>query len=216
MSCPDPVPPGLPFFPPNCSSISGGSWLVGVGPIPFASEEPLNIVISGLSSPEVLTDDGFTNFANSIGFSHGCLGIDNGSTQTANLGDGNGFIPQTLLLREDYGVPDVGSCLDSLLGGTRFRVFRQNGTDAPTNALFLAVAIEDGTIEGGRTIASDGYDLGRDQVVLAAVGTTSFAGITYHTTAVTLHEVTASGSQGVNHNISIDGNTVLLTIEIII
>ncbi|EKM50806.1 uncharacterized protein PHACADRAFT_104663, partial [Phanerochaete carnosa HHB-10118-sp] len=177
------------------------------------------IVISGLSSPAVLTDDGFTNFANSIGFSNGCLGSDAGSIQMANLGDGNNDnvpLPQTLLLREDYGVPDVGSCLDNLLGDTRFRVFRQNGTVAPTNALFLAVAIEDGIAEGGRTIASDGYDLGRDQVVLAAVGTTSFAGITYHTTAVTLHKVTTSGSQDVNHNISIDGNAVLLTIEIIV
>ncbi|EKM50808.1 uncharacterized protein PHACADRAFT_213676 [Phanerochaete carnosa HHB-10118-sp] len=215
MSCPDLVPPGLPFFPPNCSSASGGSWLDGVGSTPFSSKEPLNIVISGLSSPAVLTDDGFTNFANSIGFSNGCLGSDAGSIQMANLGDGNGFIPQTLLLCKDYGIPDVGSCLDNLLGDTHFRVFRQNGTGAPTNALFLSVTIEDGTIEGGCTIAFDSYDLGRDQVVLAAVGTTSFAGVTYETTAVTLHKVTLSGTTPINHDIFVDSNTVLLTIEIV-
>jgi hypothetical protein len=39
------------------------SGMIGSGPV----GEPLNIIISGLSSPHVLTDDGFLNFARSIG-----------------------------------------------------------------------------------------------------------------------------------------------------
>lgn len=70
--------------------------------------EPLNIIISGLSSPEVLTYDGFYNYAQAIGlcvFNHHtnssnidagtlntsseeCLDIHLGGPQSANLGDG--------------------------------------------------------------------------------------------------------------------------------
>ena len=71
-----------------------------------------------------------------------------------------------------------------------------------------------------------------DALVSAALGTTSFDGITYSTTAETLQGVMVDGSTGVNHgefvvlftrscasltpstDIAIDGNAVLLTVRI--
>lgn len=70
----------------------------------------------------------------------------------------------------------------------------------------------------------------RDALVKAAVGTTSFDGVTYSTTSETLNGVMVSGTNGVNHSesrgvfgahltpllpdIAIDGNAVLLTVRI--
>ena len=58
--------------------------------------------------------------------------------QTANLGDGNGSMNQTMELRNDYGNPDIGACWESLVGGNHLRMWRQSGPKAHTNALFLA------------------------------------------------------------------------------
>jgi hypothetical protein len=110
-------------------------------------------VISGLSSTEVLTDDGFLDFAKAIGLcvtrqfvyrlltgvarsSTECLGIHLGDPQTANLGDGNGNVAQTMELRENLQIG--GTCAESLVGGNHFRMFRQNGSEHNTGALFLA------------------------------------------------------------------------------
>ncbi|KAF7789275.1 hypothetical protein EIP86_000216 [Pleurotus ostreatoroseus] len=189
---------------------NGGSWLdvagTGVG-------EPMNVVISGLSSPDVLTDDGIINFARAIGFSIECFGIHLGDPQSANLGDGNGFVNQTIELRQDFGSPSAGTCLETLIGGNHFRVFRQNGTMANSGALFLAVSKEE-DLEEGHTIAPDGYNQGRDSLVQAALGTQSFNGVTYSTTAETLKGVMVVGTEGVNHDIAIDGDAVLLTVRI--
>ncbi|KIP06598.1 hypothetical protein PHLGIDRAFT_72471 [Phlebiopsis gigantea 11061_1 CR5-6] len=188
----------------------GGSWLdvagTGVG-------EPMNVVISGLSSPAVLTDDGITNFARAIGFSTECFDIHLGAPQSANLGDGNGQVNQTVELRQDFGSSSIGTCLESLIGGNHFRVFRQNGTMADTGALFLAVSKEENVAEG-HTIVANGYNIGRDNLVSAAVGTTSFDGVTYSTTSETLTGVMPAGTDGVNHGIAIDGNAILLTVQI--
>ncbi|KAJ3556175.1 hypothetical protein NM688_g2171 [Phlebia brevispora] len=195
------------FFDPTAN---GGSWLDNAGD---GLGEPMNVVISGLSSPGVLTDDGIINFARAIGFSTECLDIHLGAPQSANLGDGNGFVNQTIELRQDFGDPELGTCEESLTGGNHFRVFRQNGTQANSGALFLAVSKEEDIFES-HTIAPDGYDQGRDALVQAAVGTTSFNGVTYSTTSETLEGVMVDGSTGVNHDIAIDGNAVLLTVQI--
>jgi hypothetical protein len=65
-----------------------------------------------------------------------CLGIHLGSPQTANLGDGNGNVAQTIELRDDLKIG--GTCAESLIGGNHLRMFRQNGTSHNTGALFLA------------------------------------------------------------------------------
>ena len=67
-----------------------------------------------------------------------CFGAHLGAPQTANLGDGNGAVNQTIELRNDYGNPDIGACWESLVGGNHLRMWRQNGPNAHTNALFLA------------------------------------------------------------------------------
>src|SRR5437588_11267555 len=66
-----------------------------------------------------------------------CLGLRIGSPQTANLGDGNGNVAQTLELREKRSWI-LGTCTESLIGGNHLRTYRQNGTSHPTGALFLA------------------------------------------------------------------------------
>jgi len=188
----------------------GGSWLDNAG---TGVGEPMNVVISSLSSPAVLTDDGIENFARAIGFSTECLGIHLGGPQSANLGDGNGFVNQTVELRQDFGDASLGTCLESLIGGNHFRIFRQNGPSADSGALFLAVSQEEDIAES-HTIVPNGYNIGRDSLVSGAVGTTSFNGVTYSTTSATLTDVMPSGSVGVNHGISIDGNAILLTVTI--
>lgn len=81
-----------------------------------------------------------------------------------------------------------------------------------------------------RTLALN-PSLHSDSFVKAALGTTSFGGVSYTTTAETLEGVMVDGTTGVNHgktivywrihyscktqtDIAIDGNAVLLTIRI--
>ncbi|KAJ7730262.1 hypothetical protein DFH07DRAFT_969257 [Mycena maculata] len=179
--------------------------------------EPLNVIISGLSSSGVLTNDGILHYAQAIGFSFECLGFHLGAPQSANLGDGNGWVNQTMELRQDYADYELGTCLESLVGGNHFRqaqVFRQNGTEANSGALFLAVSQEEDVFEG-HTIIPDGYNTGRDLLVAAAIGLTSHEDVTYSTVAQNLTGLLAPGSVGVNHGIATDGITVLLTVTIV-
>lgn len=67
-----------------------------------------------------------------------CFGAHLGAPQTANLGDGHGWVNQTIELRNDYGNDIIGTCWESLVGGSHLRLFRQNGPSADTGALFLA------------------------------------------------------------------------------
>ncbi|KAJ7699320.1 hypothetical protein B0H17DRAFT_306915 [Mycena rosella] len=199
---------GVAFYDPTQS---GGSMLDNAG---GGGGEPLNVIISGLSSPAVLTDDGILHFAQAVGFSYECLGFHLGDPQSANLGDGNGWVNQTMELRQDYGDDEIGTCLETLVGGNHFRVYRQNGTAANSGALFLAVSQEEDLAEG-HTIIPDGYNIGRDKLVANAVGVTSHEYTTYSTVAQNLTGLLAAGSVGVNHGIATDGMTVLLTVTII-
>ncbi|KAI0769318.1 hypothetical protein BD413DRAFT_604920 [Trametes elegans] len=188
----------------------GGSMLIssnnGLG-------EPLNVIISGDSSKDVLSTDGIVNYARAIGFSTECLGIHLGNPFPANLGDGNGPVNQTAELREDYGNSDVGTCLESLIGGNHFRVYFQNGKDADTGAAFLAVSKEEPASDN-HDIVPDGYNIGRNELVENAVGTTSFDGVTYQTTAQNVTGLLPVGSEGVNHGIALDGIVTVLTVTI--
>jgi len=190
----------------------GGSMLDDAGD---GLGEPLNVIISGKSSPDVLTDDGILNYAHALGFSTECLGIHLGSPQSANLGDGNGWVNQMTELREDYGDISAGTCLESEIGGNHFRAFRQNGPLADSGALFLAVSKEEPAADN-HNITADGYDIGRDELVSAAVGDTSYGGsISYSTTVENISGLLAPGSAGVNHGISQDGIVALLTVIIV-
>ncbi|EKM52343.1 uncharacterized protein PHACADRAFT_260672 [Phanerochaete carnosa HHB-10118-sp] len=173
--------------------------------------EPLNVVISGLSSPEVLTDTGFLNYARAVGFTTECFSLTLGTLFTANLGDGNGPQNQTMELRESFGNAMFGACIEMFLGGNHLRMFRQDGPQANTSALFLATSAEEGLFQN-HTISADGYDVGRNIFANMAAGMTQFNGTSYNTTVQNLTGVLPVGSQGVNHGIAIDGNAFLLTV----
>ncbi|KAI0686362.1 hypothetical protein BC835DRAFT_458965 [Cytidiella melzeri] len=192
----------------------GGRFFAAFDPADSGPGEPLNVIISGTSSPQVLTDDGVLHFARAIGFSNDCISFgSNGSPQVANLGDGNGPQPAVFELREDFGNVGTGVCIEQLIGGNHFRVYRQNGTLADSGALFLAVSSELNVLHN-HTISADGYNRGRDFLVQGAVGQKSFNGTIFSTVAQNLTGVMPSGSNNVNHNISVDGNAVLLTVTI--
>jgi len=195
------------FFNP---ATGGGSMLSHAGP---GKGEPLNVIISGLSSSSVLTTCGIVNFARAIGFSTECLGFHLGDPQSANLGDGHGSVNQTIVLRQDFGDATLGTCLESLIGGNHFRVYRQNGPSANSGALFLAVSQEQ-DVRKNHKIVPDGYDIGRNNLVANAVGITSFGGVTYSTTAKNIAGLMSIGSTGINHGIAIDGIVTLLTVTI--
>ena len=55
--------------------------------------------------------------------------------------------------------------------------------------------------EENYNIVPDGYDRGRDELVAAAVGMTSFNGITYSTTAENIAGLMPAGSTGLNHGV---------------
>ncbi|KAF8131817.1 hypothetical protein EV363DRAFT_1398237 [Boletus edulis] len=213
------------FYNPT---LGGGSMLVntlnGYG-------EPLNVIVSGESSPEVLTDDGLVNYARAIGFSEECFGIHLGTPFPANLGDGNGWVNQTIELRQDYGDSGAGTCLESLIGGNHFRwvpivrvvkgliwmgdrMFRQNGTTADSGGLFLAVSKEEPATDH-HDIIPDGYNIGRDSLVASAIGETNFNGVRYMTQAGNISGLLAPGDQGINHGIAQDGIVTLLTVTIL-
>ncbi|THU91428.1 hypothetical protein K435DRAFT_780735 [Dendrothele bispora CBS 962.96] len=195
------------FFNP---AQGGGSMLTDTG---NGLGEPLNVIISGLSSSQVLSVSGVTNYAKAIGFSTECLGIHLGDPQSANLGDGNGAKNQSIELREDFGDPNLGTCLESLNGGNHFRVFIQNGAQHDTGALFLAASQEQNAANN-HNIVANGYDIGRDNLVSMAVGTKSFGGVTYQTTSQTVSGLLPVGSAGINHGIAIDGIVNVLTVTV--
>ncbi|KAI0958721.1 hypothetical protein AcV7_004453 [Taiwanofungus camphoratus] len=169
------------------------------------------VIISGLSSSTVLNENGVINFARAIGFSEECFDIHLGAPQSANLGDGNGWVNQTIELRQDYDDASDGTCLETLIGGNHFRVFIQNGSDADSGALFLAVSKEEPLTEE-HDIVPDGYNIGRNLLVQAAIGTTSFGGVQYTTTAQNISGLLPAGSEGVNHGIAVDGIVTILTV----
>ncbi|CAK5264721.1 unnamed protein product [Mycena citricolor] len=208
----------VPFVDPR---LNGGSMLT-------LQNEPLNIIVSAASSPDALSPRGILNFGNALGYGDDCLHIHLGGPQAANLGDGNNWVNQTQIMREDFGLA-LGTCLgkyrfsqipsrcssfaETLVGGNHYRAFIQNGTGADTGALFLAASKEE-PIAQGHNIIPDGYDIGRDEVVSAATaGVVSFDGVQYTTTAEYVTGLLPVGAAGINHNISIDGRVAVMTIE---
>jgi len=201
-----PLSGAAPFYDPR---IRGGSMLDSAGE---GVGEPLNVIISGQSSSTVLTEDGFIDFALALGFARECLDIHLGAPFPADLGDGNGWVNQTIELRHNYAIG--GTCAETIFGGNHLRVFIQNGTEADSGAFFLAVSKEEDLAEG-HTISPDGYDRGRDLLVAGATGTTKYGDRTYHTETQIITGLLPAGSQGINHGISIDGKVALLTVSIL-
>jgi len=203
--------------------------------------EPLNVIIAGTSDPAVLVDTenngGFRNFFLSVGFASECLGQHEGAPQTADLGDGNGFLNETNELRWDYEDPSLGTCKETVEGGNHFRYWMQKGKSADSGAIFLATSYEL-PIAQGHNIVVNGYNLGRDWLIgnitkspidTASLtntstfnGTTSFAGYTYSADIAYVSGLLANSSDGVNHadtvglngQNAVDGLVAVVTIKI--
>ncbi|KAJ7250060.1 hypothetical protein B0H12DRAFT_1019418 [Mycena haematopus] len=230
--------PAAGYFPPA----AGGGVMLTQAPGTFPpAGEPLNIIIAGTSDPAVLVDQekdgGFRNFFLSVGFASECLGQHEGAPQTANLGDGNGFLNETNELRWDYGNAALGTCQETVQGGNHFRYWTQVGKGADSGAYFLATSYEL-PIAQGHNIVVNGYNLGRDWLIgnitgspinSSAVtntttfsGTTSSAGFTYASTISYVSGLLANSSAGVNHadtvgvngQTAVDGLVAVVTISI--
>ncbi|KAJ6508234.1 hypothetical protein C8R45DRAFT_1207955 [Mycena sanguinolenta] len=203
--------------------------------------EPLNVIIAGTSDPAVLVDQepegGFRNFFLSVGFASECLGQHEGAPQTANLGDGNGYLNETDELRWDYGNPSLGTCQETVQGGNHFRYWRQTGKSADSGAYFLATSYEL-PIAQDHNIIVNGYNLGRDWLIgnitgspintsaltntSTFTGTTSWSGFIYSSSIAYVSGLLPNSSSGVNHGgdvginglNAVDGLVAVVTISI--
>lgn len=191
----------------------GGSMLDVAG---NGFREPINVIISGASDRRVLSDQGLLDYARSLGFSFECLHIHLGGLQYANLGDGQGHVPQLFEYRSIASPRSpgawIGACWESLAGGNHFRVWRQNGTLADTGAWFLAVSKEE-DVARHHTISPNGYDIGRNLLVEKAAQGSSFRGTSWTAHVEWKEGLLHPGRQGINHNISIDGRVAILTVH---
>ncbi|EGN98577.1 hypothetical protein SERLA73DRAFT_183647 [Serpula lacrymans var. lacrymans S7.3] len=173
--------------------------------------EPLNVIISNLSDPYILTDSGFRAYYKSIGFSEECLGLHYGHVHKADLGDGDGRKSEHILARQYY-FPIWGTCWESFAGGNHFRAWKQNGTDADTGAWFLAVSKEEHSAKN-HMIIPDGYNIGRDLLVDNAVSGGFWNSMWWKAEVEWREGLLEPGWKGVNHAIAQDGRIAILTVK---
>lgn len=208
----------------------GGSMLTKVpGTFPAGLGEPINVIISANSDPDVLkdqeTDGGLRNYFLSFGYASECLGQHLGDDQAANLGDGHGYLNETAVIRWDYGDPQLGSCKETIQGGAHFRFWVQNGDKADSGAIFVAASYEK-PIADQHDIIFNGYNLGRDWMIGNATnqssliptlnvtnettysGRTSFANYTYETDVKYISGLLQNTSDGINHYLTVGGNGI--------
>ncbi|GAA5983077.1 hypothetical protein JCM10908_000148 [Rhodotorula pacifica] len=200
---------------------NGGQWLTDArDTYPPGLGEPINLVISAESDGVLMFDEGFFDYSQSLQFSGECLGQTGGLRQAANLGDGNGMHNQSTLLRENFGDPAFGTCLETFNGGYHYRVWRQNGTQANSGAWFLA-ASKEYNLSMQHDITPNGYDVGRDEVVRRAIvsgGTKS--PITNRTFETTVRNASGPGyyanisTSQINHGVATDGIVAILTVKV--
>ncbi|KAJ9480314.1 hypothetical protein PHBOTO_003565 [Pseudozyma hubeiensis] len=178
--------------------------------------EPLNVIISSLSSPSILTKKGFQTYCRSLDFDKECLGLHAGGYQKAYV-DPRGWLDQNFIYRQVYTPLDhvFGTCIESLVGGNHIRAWQQQGS----GAWFLATSKEM-TASKNHMIVPDGYNIGREELVKQAFGRakdgrTSFMFTRYVTEVVYVAGLMPEGVQGVNHDISVDGLTAVLTVTVV-
>jgi len=179
--------------------------------------EPLNVIISALSDPFVLTETGFNSTflscaCSSIGFSEECLGLHVGDLHRADLGDGEGKRKEQILARQYY-FPVWGTCWESFIGGNHFRAWKQNGTLANSGAWFLAASKEK---DSGKNhmIEDDGYNVGRNWLVERAAAGTHWNSMWWRADVEwNESDMLMPGRQGINHGIRQDGRVAILTVR---
>ncbi|GAA5960275.1 hypothetical protein JCM3765_002524 [Sporobolomyces pararoseus] len=200
-----PRPDKTPYYNPR---ERGGSLL---NRNPWGGGEPLNIIISAQSSPDVLRKNGLIAYSRSLGLWNECANLHIGDPQEANLGDGKGWEAERLVMRESWW-PVVGSCLESAIGGNHFRAYKQNGTEANSGAWFLA-ASKEVDIRGNHKIVPNGYNIGRDLIVERAVPESRYLGRSWETSVEYVEGLLKPGNEGINHGIEQDGRVAVLTVK---
>ncbi|SJL07923.1 uncharacterized protein ARMOST_11281 [Armillaria ostoyae] len=212
---------------------NGGSMLTVVGQtFPDGQQEPVNAIILGNSDQAVLaqqsTNGGLINYFLSLSFSGECLGQHTGNSQQVDLGDGNGLRNESAVMRYNYGDPSFGSCTESVKGGDHFRYWVQNGSEANSGAVFLAISYETSSNDN-HDIIENGYNLGRDYVVgnisssevptLTLTGSSKFSGTsssqgyTYRTDIMYVTGLLQNTSIGINHNQSVSNNGAVNAVD---
>ncbi|GLB38679.1 hypothetical protein LshimejAT787_0505440 [Lyophyllum shimeji] len=205
---------------------NGGSFLTKI-PVtfPMGQGEPINAIISGHSDNDVLVDTevngGLRNYFLSLGFSAECLGQVSVGNQMANLGDGKGYLDETAVLRWNYGDPQLGTCKETIQGGNHFRYWVQDGPEANSGAIFMAVSYEM-PLAKHHDIIPNGYNLARDWLIgnitrstiptlevsntSTYSGSTSADGYTYQSDVIYVSGLLANTSDGINHNLTVPVN----------
>ncbi|CCL98518.1 uncharacterized protein FIBRA_00517 [Fibroporia radiculosa] len=173
--------------------------------------EPLNVIISGLSDPFVLTEAGLHAYAKSIGYSEECLGLHYGNIHAADLGDGLGRKPEQYLARQYY-FPVMGTCWESVRGGHHFRAWKQNGTEADSGAWFIGASLEKDSSKHHQ-ISRDGYNRGRDFLVEQATAGSYRNSMWWQADVEWREGLLEKGNRNVNHDIEQDGRVAILTVR---
>ncbi|KZP18934.1 hypothetical protein FIBSPDRAFT_911537 [Athelia psychrophila] len=201
---------------------NGGSMLTQVNnTYPPGQSEPVNVILAGTSDSAVLVDQsndgGLRNWYLSIGFSSECLGQHEGSDQAVDLGDGHGYQltrvsgNETAVIRWDYGDPSLGTCKETIQGGNHFRYWVQDGPNANSGAVFMALSYEE-------PIASADWFIGNATAQGSLInsttltntstfsGSTQYGGYTYQNTIQYISGLLPNTSEGINHNITVGVN----------
>ncbi|WFD37036.1 hypothetical protein MCUN1_003928 [Malassezia cuniculi] len=197
-----PLPPGFE------NPLLTGGVMLSKGNLSEPIGEPLNVIVSSFSSPEVLTPEGFLLWATSIQFGVSCLGQgDEDSFQYANLGKENPNVRQGSasgnngVLRWNYGNPSVGTCRQTLVGGNHFRWYIQKTAKSGT-AIFLAVS-DELSLAQAHKISTNGYNVGRDHLLSVALNPngTNWGGHYYNATILWVDAgiLLNASSENINH-----------------
>ncbi|BGP18500.1 hypothetical protein JCM10213_001184 [Rhodosporidiobolus nylandii] len=174
--------------------------------------EPLNVIISAQSSPDVLRENGFVAYSRSLGMWNECANLHIGDPQEANLGDGKGWERELFVMRQAVRWPWIGACLESVTGGYHFRTYKQNGSEANSGAWWLA-ASKEVDLRGNHKIAEDGYNRGRDYVVQRAIAGSHYLGRSWEAQVEWVEGLLQPGNDGINHGIPQDGKVAVLTVR---
>ncbi|KAI0031914.1 hypothetical protein K488DRAFT_22697, partial [Vararia minispora EC-137] len=191
--------------------------------------EPIQVVISGASDADILNNNletgGLITYFESFGFARECLGQHLGVSQQANLGDGNGYVNESAVIRWDYGDAAIGTCRESVQGGNHFRYWIQDGSQMNTGAVFIAASYENSSARAHANIFTL-YNFGRDWLIgnatsqssliptlslangISYSGQTSFSGYIYQTNAQYVSGLLQNSSNGINHASDVAANGV--------
>ncbi|KAH8806585.1 hypothetical protein DL96DRAFT_1631113 [Flagelloscypha sp. PMI_526] len=174
--------------------------------------EPLNIIVSNLSDPFILSEAGFRHYVKSLGYSEECLGLHWGNVHEADLGDGRGKQEEEILARQFYWGPIFGTCWESLAGGHHFRAWQQTGDNASSQAWFVGASKEYDSSKN-HMIVPDGWNIGRDWFVSQAIQGSQWKGIWWAADVEWREGLLEPGNKGINHNITQDGKVAILTVN---